>query len=323
MSNPQNPCSLTVKAISMIFGAHAVLVFAQDEIGRYSLRHFECAKEIFVKGQRLDQGQGLAGWILKNRQSVIVNDFNTSQSHIGYYSDTRFEQGLTAFMGCCFDTGILCVDTKRGNFNDQDLDLLHLFAGIISSQLDDAKKEAEDDARTYFTHFERIQELRNTNPKWQNYLPQFLELLAKTTNFDHVSFATVADQNSTNFNIEAESSLLLLDEGMPKTMPLSGALTGWVFRNQVPVHTEGLDGSLTAPLYGKFKNIPQFQAVICLPIKINNSTTAVLCFGSVEPQHIPQVMRSYVRMAADELVKFLENLYLRYSLNSMKSKAKT
>ncbi|MEI3478765.1 MAG: hypothetical protein V8Q84_06215 [Bilophila sp.] len=100
------------------------------------------------------------------------------------------------------------------------------------------------------------------------YLKTFLRLMAESTGFEDVAFATTQEGEST-YTVEGENTpLLITEEGRPDLPLASGGLVSWVFRNDVPVHAEGSDGAPSTPLFGKRPGVPDFQAVICLPIQM-------------------------------------------------------
>ncbi len=308
-------------AVRQVFQAHAAVLFAPDESGRFFPAACESPDGSVSQGVRIEPGKGLVGWIVRNRRPLIVNGFEQHSSHLGYY-DPGTESRITAFMGYPLPNGaVLCVDSMLDcAFTEQDLETLLTLGELTDVRLPVTSSDS-DDVRRYFTRLERIQELRTQNPQWRRYLPSFLKLVAEATRFDLVAFATRPD-NGDSYSIEAESIPLLLEDGMPAQFPLSGSVTGWVFRNDVPVHTEGLEGTASAALFGKVKGVPDFRSVVCLPISINRATTAALCLGGIEPRPIPQAMRSFIRMAADEMVQFLEALYLRHRVRSLMPRAK-
>jgi Signal transduction protein containing GAF and PtsI domains len=308
-------------AVRQVFNAHAAVLFAPDDTGRFSCSAADTPDETVQRGIQVEPGKGLVGWIIRNRRPLIVNGFEQHNSHIGYY-ESQAESRITAFMGYPLPNGtVLCVDCVRDRqFSEADLETLLALGELTELQLPVVSSDT-DDIRRYFTRLELVQQLRVQSPQWRRYLPAFLKLVTEATRFDIVAFATRPD-NTDTFIIEAESIPLLLEEGMPTTFPLAGSVTGWVFRNDVPVHTDGLEGSASAALFGKVNGVPEFRSMICVPISINKATTAALCLGGIEPRPIPQAMRSFIRMAADELVQFLEALYLRHRVRSLMPRAK-
>ncbi|MDR2727437.1 MAG: GAF domain-containing protein [Deltaproteobacteria bacterium] len=317
--HPSYPALLD--AIRRVFGAHAAVLFMPDETGRFTALAADCPDNTVKTGSPVEPGKGLVGWILRNRQPLIVNNFDQRNSHLGYYESPE-EGRITAFMGCPLDNGgALCVDTavQPRAFTEDHMEGLIALSALFTLP---APAAVDIEAvRRYFTRLERIQELRAQHAQWKTYLPAFLALVAEATRFDHVAFAARPD-NSETYTIEAESAPLLLTDGASPQLPIAGGVAGWVFRNDVPVHTEGLNNTPAAALYGKVKGVPDFRSVVCLPVAVNRATTAALCLGGLDPRPIPQAMRSFIRMATDELVQFLEALYLRHRVRSLLPQAR-
>ena len=117
--------------------------------------------------------------------------------------------------------------------------------------------------------------------------------------------------------MECESARLVLENGEPMVLPVGSGIAGWVFSNAPPVINEGLEGAPSTMLFGKLPGMPDFQAIICLPVQINKSTRGVLCLAHTSTRSIDESLRSFVRQAVDHLALFLENLYLRVRLRSL------
>ena len=136
------------------------------------------------------------------------------------------------------------------------------------------------------------------------------------------TFATAQEGGST-YTVEGENTpLLITEDGMPELPLTSGGLVSWVFRNEVPVHAEGGDGSPSTPLFGKLPGVPNFQSVMCLPVHLNKVTCSVLCFAGLNPRSLSQNLRTFTKIAVTYLAQYLEMLYLRHRLKSLLPRAK-
>ena len=306
------------------FDAHSAVLFLPDQAGNYTLALSSTEGEPFARQTRIAPGKGLVGWILRHRQSVIVNDLDQRHSYLGYYEDGE-EEAISAFMGCHLpEGGALCVDSVRPRaYSEMDQALLLRFARHIASQTQSAG--LADDAvelRRYFSCVEGLSELSGRHPQWGAYLANFLRMTAEGSGFDYAAFASSAEGAST-YAVEGENTPLLISEGFTPEIPLStGGLVGWVFRNEVPVHAEGTDGAPAAPLYGKIAEVPLFQSVICLPVFLNKAACGVLCLAGMDPRPLPENLRAFARMAVSLLSRQLETIYLRHRLQSLMPRAR-
>lgn len=302
--------------ICSVFDAYSAVLFLPDEATQ---KHYLAAS--FSLGDNIPQdatilpGKGLVGWIIHNRQPLLVDNFDQNQNNLGYYSNEADEQ-IKAFMGFPIPSGgALCVDSKRQySFSEKDCKILQLFAEMISGYQRPAGSELAGDSARYFAELGVIQDLRFRFRRWPEFLRNFLRIIARATRFDYCAFATLQEDGET-YCLESESAPLLLSNGQPLCLPLGAGITGWVFRNEQPVFAEA-NPSSTA-LFGKLRDIPEFPAAICIPVMVNKSCRGVLCVAHTEPIVIDEPMRNFTRLAVDHLSMFLENLYLKNRLARM------
>lgn len=306
--------------ICSVFDAYSAVLFLPEE---GSQKHYLAAA--FSLGGNIPEdtiilpGKGLVGSILNTRERVIIDRFDQPQSNLGYYGDSADEQ-IKAFMGFPVPSGgALCVDSKRKySFSEKDCKILQLFAELIASRepLEDSS-QTQDSVR-YFAELGAIQDLRFKFRRWPEFLRNFLRIIARATRFDYSAFATL-QENGDTYCLESESAPLLLANGQPLCLPLGAGITGWVFQNEQAVFAEANPSS--SALFGKLGDIPDFPAVICMPVMVDKSCRGVLCIAHTEPCAIDDAMRSFVRQAVDHLSMFLENLYLKTRLANLLPRA--
>lgn len=310
--------------VCSVFDAYSVVLFLPDEEGE--AHHLAAA---FSLGERIASnasvlpGKGLVGWIVRNRQPLLVPNFDQRQSNLGYYTGGE-EANIKAFMGCPVPTGgALCVDSKRQySFSDKDHKILQMFAELISRQQGSTgRQELAGDIPRYFAELSVIQDLRFRYKRWPQFLQNYLRIMVEATGFDYCAFASV-DEPGETYCVESESARLLLTGEEPLILPMGSGITGWVFRNDQPVIAEGVEGAPATVLFGKLPDMPDFQAAICMPVMVNKSTRGVLCLAHTNPRQIDESLRSFVRQSVDHLALFLENLYLKMRFRTMLPRAR-
>ncbi|MCL1939982.1 MAG: GAF domain-containing protein [Desulfovibrionaceae bacterium] len=280
----------------------------------------------FSLGNQLDytagiyEGRGLVGWILRNREPLLVANFDQRQNYLGYYTGNE-EQSIKAFMGCAlpFGDGALCVDSKRQySFSEKDQKMLHLFADLIAHlQADDSGKEEQRLTLKYYAALRTIYALRHQYSRWTEFLRHFLDLMATITGFGYCILCT-RDPGGESYSVEGENTPLMLKSGQaPPSFPMTHGVVGWVFRNSSQVCSDGADGSPETMLVGKDMDIPPFQTVLALPLVIQRKTRGVLCLAHDLPQPISAATQDFVRMAVEHLSLFLENLYVKCRLRDL------
>lgn len=299
--------------ICSVFDAYSAVLFLPEDDGQ---RHYLAA--YFSLGDNIEEnviitpGKGLVGSILLNRNASHLDNFDYSQYSLGYYRANSNEQ-IKAFMGNPVPGGgALCVDSKRQySFSEKDSKILQLFAELLGGLERPGKNESEVQAARYFAELCQIQELRLQFRRWPEFLRNYLRIIGRATRFDYCAFATL-QEGGDSYCLEAESAPLLLANGNPLCLPIGAGLAGWVFQNEQHIFAES-NPSPTA-LFGKLDDIPDFPAVICMPIMVNKGCRGVLCLAHTEPITIDDAMRAFLRVAVDHLSMFLENLYLKNRL---------
>lgn len=314
---------------SVLDAYSAVLFFPDREIpgsGEDRNGQIHYIASAFSLGNKLDysadinEGRGLVGWILRTREPLLVANFDQRQNYLGYYTGNE-EHSIKAFMGCALPdgNGALCVDSKRQySFSEKDQKMLHLFADLIAHlQTDDSGREEKRLKLTYYAALRTIYALRHQYSRWAEFLRHFLDLMATMTGFSYCILCT-RDSGGESYSVEGENTPLLLKAGQkPPSFPMTHGVVGWVFRNSTQICSDGADGSPETMLAGKDPDIPPFQTVFALPLVIQRKTRGVLCLAHDVPQEIGSTTQDFVRMAAEHLSLFLENLYVKCRLRDL------
>lgn len=276
-------------------------------------------------GADVAQGKGLAGWVLRDQQPLLINSVDQTQQLLGYYRGGE-DATIKAFMACPLQDGrgVICVDSKRQYaFSDKDQKILYLFAQVISdltNTVDSGQKFQE--LSRYYSKLAQIHELRSKFSRWNVFLQHFLQLVTEATGFSYCFFVA-RDATGEKYFLEGENSLSLNLKKKDMEFPMGSGLLGWVFKDSSPLFATAGEAALGVPLFGKGAAIKDLQAVACLPLNINRITRGVLCLAHDKPAVISQEMKNFLYMASDHLTLFLENLYFKSKLQQRQTGAST
>lgn len=250
-------------------------------------------------------GKGLAGWIVRHKQAVIVNDLHLRPSFLGYYSEDD-ESLITNFMGCPLpQAGILCVDSIRNrSFSAADQALLYKFATHLS-------KEDRSASLSYLCgelgrYLTCLEKLTSLHAPWRKFLGEFLLSLAEASGFSYVAMVSLADKEQ--YLVEGETRKLVQGEHLSLA---GGGLVSWVLRNEVPVYESSSGGATLFGAQPKL-NSPVFQSIVCLPIFVEQDICGVLCLADEQPKALSPNLREFVRTAGYLLSTRLELITLRH-----------
>ncbi len=308
--------------ISSVFDAYSTVLFLpSDSKQSYSVAaHFSLGDQVDV-GCSITPGQGLVGWILRNQQPLLVNSFDQRRCFLGYYPRAE-EAKIKAFMGYPLrkEQGVICLDSKRQySFSDKDQKILQLFCDLIIDMQTSSCAMAETaSTSSYYSALQLVYTLRTRVTRWRPFLEQFLAIVSQAIGFSHAYFCVVNEKKGT-YGIEGQIALTDSHERIEEC-PLGSGLIGWVFNNAAPVFTDNKSSETpVAPLFGKSVYTPQFYSAICLPIYMHKRPRGVLCLANEHSVPVPEDLKGFVRMAAEHLALFLENLYLKNQLHDLEN----
>ncbi|WP_084604560.1 GAF domain-containing protein [Desulfonatronum thioautotrophicum] len=301
----------------------AVLFLADDEGVLRMVAHFSLGDDL-DQGIEVQAGKGLVGWILRNNQPLLVNNYELQTESLGYYSG-KSESAVKSFMGCPLrdGQGIICVDSKKSySFSAKDQKILHQFAEFIAKlQLDTCRQESSRQDFLYYQALQELQELRQRYPHWSAYLKHYLQILAGTTGIKHVALAA-RDEYGQNFFIEGWTDDFPINQRTKgEKYPFGSGLVGWVFKNEKPLFSVDAETSHTGvTLFAKdVIGSLALHTVICLPLNVHKRTRAVLILADEAPRDPGAEMRVFLRLVTEYLEFFLENLYLKNQLNRLRA----
>jgi transcriptional regulator with GAF, ATPase, and Fis domain len=302
-----------------VFEAHSIVLFTREDHGSsYTLSdHFSLSNNI-KHGMRITEDTGLLGRILKNRKGMLVNNFGKKNHGLGYYEQGE-EEKIRAFIAVPLenDRGLLILDSKRTYaFTDKDLKVLGQFGHLVSQFSDDNGGHAAHQGRDkYFGALQDIHALGSRQPKWTRYLHGFLDMVSNVSSFPYC-FLTIRNTRSMTYYVEGSNTGLFAAAQEEQThFPMKSGLIGQAYVTARPVFDENATQNRTSTrIFGVKVAAPSLKSVACLPVRVGSTVIGVLVLAHDEPLHVSGDLRGFLRLAADHLAMFLENLYLRNQL---------
>ena len=312
----RNPVESILTLAASVFNAYSVVLF--DMPGEGQKAQILAA---YSQGSHIDQnasitpGRGLVGWILRNNSPIVIGTIDETHAYLGYYEES-WEPDVCSFLGCPLpEGGILCIDSReRHAFTPEKQRLIAVFSDMLAQvrnfeQQEGGRPAPQNDA--YLAALGAMAELRQNYGGWKSYIRQMLPIVLEASGFSYAAFASRPEGGS-NYIVEGETPALLLKDGEPAELSLHSGLIGWVFRNEEALFSDGSSGPM--PLYGKRDGVPDFEAVLCIPVRLEKSICGVLCLAANGKQRINEELRTFAQLAADDLGRLLEVLSLRYRL---------
>ncbi len=322
-TNPMHTQILAI--ICSVFDAYsATLYLPNEDTATYTLAATFSLGDSDAYQEVLHPNVGLAGEILRDNKPMVMMNYDKTVHSLGYYKDEE-ENGVKAFMGCPVPSGgLICVDSKKlYSFSDKDSKILHLFADLVSKreQVEESTPTEPATVEEYYACMSIVRSLRFQFKAWPTFLHNYLRTIAHALRFDYCAFASL-EPSEEYYVLEGETKPYLLKTHQQLAFPVQSGMVGWVFRDeQQAIFSEGLSGNTNISLFGKVPEMPNYQAIICVPVMVNKSARGVLCLAHGEGREMDENLRSFVHQCVDYLGLFLENLYLRSRLHQCLPKA--
>lgn len=309
----KNPVESILALAASVFEAYSVVLFDAPHRGEGAQ-----IMASYSQGNHIDKnaviypGKGIAGWILRNHSPIVVGSIDENHAYLGYYKEALAPE-ICSFLGCPLPSGgILCIDScKRHAFSPEKQKLIVVFADMLSQVQGMQVKTESEESENYLHALELLVELRRNYLGWKSYLGMVFPVLLDVTGFTYVTFASRVEGSAT-YIMEGEYPPLLLEGQKNCEFSIHNDIIGWVFRNEEAVYNDGFSGP--APVFGKRDGIPSFRRTVCVPVTVNKSTCGVLCLAMEEARTISDELKTFLRLAADDLARLLEVLSLRYRI---------
>ncbi|WP_461209427.1 GAF domain-containing protein [Desulfocurvus sp. DL9XJH121] len=304
-----------LNVVGSVFDAYSSVLFLPAPDGeRFRLAGVFSLGDHIAEDTVILPGQGLVGWILRNNRPLLINNFDRSKSHLGYYSQDA-ENKIKAFMGCpLHGGGALCLDSRRTySFSDKDQKILDLFSQLACDIRHNSlsAKEGQEEKR----HYEALRalcSLRRRFPRWGDYLARFLDVVSLATGFSYC-FLAERDELGQGYFLEGLPEAFFPPGAVaPERLPIRSGLIGWVFNNGQPVYSGEKDACPAGQsLFGRNLPAPPLKSLVIVPLTIHRKTRGVLVLTHTDLVPVTDALKQFVALAADNLSLFLENLYLR------------
>lgn len=316
-------CQHLLGIVCNVFDAHSAVLFMPDEAGQgFAVAGCFSLSDHILKDAVIAPGQGLAGWIIRNREPLLINNFDQKRGVLGYYAQGE-EARIRAFMGCPLDhgQGALCLDSMRTySFSAKDQKILHQFAQFVGLLGGERQRQAADSSlQRYYGAVQAVNGLRAKTPRWSSFLDGFLEVVGAASGFTSC-FLTVRDESGRHYFVEGATRHPVRGAGRGQDYPIGNGAVGWVFKNGVPLFSGERETASRMALFGKDVVTPPFASLICLPLNFHRRTRGVLVLADERAIAPTEELKSFLTLVANNLALFLENLYLKNRLTSAAGK---
>ncbi|MFQ5431882.1 MAG: GAF domain-containing protein [Nitrospinota bacterium] len=134
-----------INLVAGVMGAYSAAYFSYDaKSGDLRLSAGFSHSKNFNRGAVLKSGQGMLGWVVREKKSLVVKEFDRNTTDLKIYDKKENIKSLIAapVIDGVRLTGVLCVDSRRANhFGTRDMKTLSEFAAALSRSGSRFKRE--------------------------------------------------------------------------------------------------------------------------------------------------------------------------------------
>ncbi len=256
-----------------ITGATCGALLLKKEKKRYL--EVACARGKFpqeVKKIRVPLGQGVTGWVARNREPLIVPNVLLEPRYIETPETIYSEMAVPLLVGEKI-IGVVAVDSSEINaFSKDDCTTLSTLASMVTKVLENARLLSGSNQRVreltkLFSISEKLSEGTGKSELFQSVLADAAEALGCT------------GMSLMLYDSEREDIVVVCRHGLPDELdglriPLGKGIHGWVAQQRKPLLIPDATHDLTIP---KHSFLDQFsRTILCVPLATPESLIGVL-----------------------------------------------
>ncbi len=297
-----------IELVSNTTEAYTTVLFLSPEPGQplEIVAHQSLSPNIDV-GVRINSGEGLVGWVHKNRKPVNIEKFGHDTRRLLFY---RTDEAIKSFMAVPLPEleGVLAVDSKqRYVFTDKNQKILFQFAKALETALLQSRKlnqgERREDAMNYLNDLEAALYHRDASGK---HLENALSLLRTYFKVAACFITGLHPENRDYYQVlayDADRECLLARDHFNTGQ----GLMGWILREKKSLNLERVrfdtDKSFIFYPTEPLSHVTSFAG---LPLIWGRRLQGALCLAGIEPMKIDDITARVLEMSADRLAATLE-----------------
>lgn len=291
-----------IELVSNSMESYSTCFFNVEEKERNSmiLASFYSLSNNINKNCTIRKGEGLAGWVLKEKKTVTATYFDKRDATtLKYYNKN---ENIKSFMAVPLPdgSGVLCVDSKKSYvFTEEKEKILKQMASVLMSILNLEKELKEKNtAESLLSLSININEILVNNEKKDEYLNDFFYILLKRLNLYVIVFV-----------IECEKIIITYDDDkkiFSKELHFNSldnsSFVAWVLKNNKYLYLEKINNNEKSFIISRQEPFGNYNNFLGFPLFFNDKK-GVLAF--VKKSH------EYFSIKEKKILDILSNIFYR------------
>jgi two-component system cell cycle response regulator len=287
-------------------------------------------KEIFAPesdninyGSSIRPGEGIIGWVAKDKKPVMLLEHNRSISGIDYY--TR-DEGIMSFLSVPVLhgdelLGVLCIDSlEKQAFSEEHKKLLGIVAQQIIDTIEsaDTRQKAHSQANKYAALVVASNKLSSTI-HLEEILQITLDFSKVVIDFEYGAIA-IYDEISRACSIKPKGFVGEGTEGfIGKSFYLEEGMVGWVMRTQRKAYCvkDFKDREKKQPIFSPQITIKDVRSILCIPLFHKNKLVGSFTLMSKKKELFTEHEVEIFSILANQIAVSLDNAKMYQKVEEM------
>ncbi len=260
-------------------------------------------------------GQGLVGWVAKEKKPVLVKD----DAHgLGYPSGGRDAGAFLAapILNGGFLEGVIALDGAAGTFDEKDRESLAGFASLALHVLKNARAYRRVDMSAKQSEaLHRISAELSSSLDLETILEKFATLSREIIAYDYLTISLAEDADSAVFRTLRGYDGFNVPEG---PVPLAKSLLGWIAQTRQAMFFADLDQrSQRLPVFPNGLLKADFRSFLGIPLLSHDSCLGVFTIAMRAPDAITQYQHNTLSVIANQVAVNIANANLHHAMQRM------
>jgi two-component system cell cycle response regulator len=294
---------------------NALLFMAKKDEGGLYLRLYIGTSELADDSPEIAMGQGLTGWVAKEKKPVLVKD---GARGLGYLKD---EHGVNSFlavpiMNGSFLEGVIALDASNGSFSERDKESLAGFASLALHVLQNARAyQRVDMSAKEFEALHRISAELSSSLDLKTILEKLATCSREIIPYDYMTVSFMEGPDKAAFKILKGYDGLKIPEG---PVSLAGSLLGWIVENRQELCFTDLDQrAQKLPVFPDGMLKTEFKSFIGIPFLSQDACMGVFTIAMRAPGAITAYQHQTLSIIANQVAVNISNARFHQMMERM------
>ena len=260
-------------------------------------------------------GQGLVGWVAKEKKAVLVKEDAHGLGYLGDGRDAGAFLSVPIMNGGVLE-GVIALDSAAGTFTEKDKESLAGFASLAFHALKNARAYRRVDMWAKESDaLRRISTELSSSLDLKTILEKLATLSREIIDYDYLTISLVEGTDSAVFKTLKGYDGLKVPDG---PVPLANSMLGWIVETRQPLFFADLNQrTQKLPVFPNGLLKTDFSSFLGVPLQSHDSCLGVFTIAMRAPGTITQQQHNTLSIIANQVAVNIANANLHQTMETM------